>query len=46
MFQQYGGLFSEAEKELALRRITNARLHRVAPVQSRGKPIVVPFASK
>ena len=46
MFQQYGGLFSQAEKELALKRITNSRLHHVAPVQSMGKPVVVPIASK
>ena len=46
MFRQYGGLFSKVGKELALRRITNSRLHQVAPVQSMCKPVVVPIASK
>ena len=49
MFRQYGGLFSNAEKELALKRITNARRQTIVclPVQSMGKPVVVvPSASK
>ena len=49
MFRQYGGLFSNAEKELALKRITNSRLQTIVcpPVQSMGKPVVVvPSASK
>ena len=49
MFRQYGGLFSNAEKELALKRITNARRQTTVclPVQSMGKPVVVvPSASK
>ena len=48
MFRQYGGLFSNAEKELALKRITNSRLHTIVcqPVQQLDKPVVVPFASK
>ena len=48
MFRQYGGLFSDAEKELALKRITKARRQTMVclPVQSMGKPVVVvPSAS-
>ena len=49
MFRQYGGLFSKAEKELALKRITTSRRQTMIclPVQSMGKPVVVvPSASK
>ena len=49
MFWEYGGLFSDAEKELALKRITNSRRQTIdsLPVQSMGKPVVVvPSASK
>ena len=48
MFRQYGGLFSQAKKELALKRITNSRLHTIVcqPVQQLGKPVVLSFDSK
>ena len=49
MFRQFCGLFSDAEKELALKRITNSRRQNMVSLlaQSMGKPIVVvPSASK
>ena len=48
MFRQYGGLFSQAEKELALKHFTISKQHAIerSLVQKMGEPVVVPIASK
>ena len=48
MFRQYGGLFSQAEKELSLKRFTisKQRFIECLLVQQMGEPVVVLIASK